>query len=92
MREHNSLSDAQLEVRFDVEHAFGKKSPPRADEIINTAFIEPIRIRDFLTVGLGGILHSRFCGLTILGTVQHVFRLCRPKVETIISRCICCLL
>ncbi|MFF7110135.1 DUF6714 family protein [Pseudomonas sichuanensis] len=47
MREHNSLSDAQLEVRFDVEHAFGKKSPPRSDEIINTEFIEPIRIRGF---------------------------------------------
>lgn len=47
MREHNSLSDAQLEMRFEVERAFGKKSPPRADEIIDAEFIEPIRIRDF---------------------------------------------
>lgn len=92
MREHNSLSDAQLEVRFDVEHAFGKKNPPRSDEIINTEFIESIRIRDFLMVGLGGILHSKSCALTILGTAQHVFRLCHQKAETIISRCICCLL
>lgn len=47
MREHNTLSDAQLEMRFEVERAFGKKSPPKADEIIDTEFIEPIRIRDF---------------------------------------------
>ncbi|MGG7636953.1 DUF6714 family protein [Pseudomonas sp. ES1] len=47
MREHNSLSEAQLEMRSEVELAFGKRNPPRADEIINTEFIEPTRIRNF---------------------------------------------
>lgn len=47
MREINSLSQAQLEVRLGVERAFGKKMPPEPSEIISSKCIEPVMVREF---------------------------------------------
>ncbi|MFJ4345409.1 DUF6714 family protein [Pseudomonas sp. NPDC089401] len=47
MRGKNTLNKSQIEIRLKVERAFGNKPPPPAEEIINTKYIEPIRIRDF---------------------------------------------
>lgn len=47
MREFDSLSQVQLEVRLGVVRAFGKKMPPEPSGIVSSKCIEPVMVREF---------------------------------------------
>lgn len=55
MRKTDPIADKLRKLRFDIEKNFDRGQPPKASDLINSPYLEPVQIMNFFAGKNGGI-------------------------------------